>query len=161
MTLRVPFEGFVDAVHHHLDTKDVYLFADAAKTILTAGGKQGATVVICNSKVSRVEAMKALEAGGLRVSEGIWSVDDDTEMLALPYIAAVSYRANKSKTGVWVEAFKELPTEVDVLQKMMEEFQSAGEMPIMNIDDFREQAQTSVQILTPSELAAFTNDEDI
>jgi hypothetical protein len=155
MTLRVPFDGFVEAVKRHIDSQDVYVFSDEAKTVLTAGCQSTPLVIICSTKHSQAEASKSLTAAGLKVHEGIWSVDDDTELLSLPYVAAVSYRANALKTGVWVEAFATRPTEVDVLQRMIQEFQENGEMPELDIEAFREVAQASIQILSPLQIQEF------
>lgn len=157
MTLRVPFEQFSDAVRLHLQTRDVYAQGDRVRTIISAADSDRKMIVIATVHKSFDEVQALLSAEGLKVHSGIWSLDDDHELLSLPYIGAVSYRANKNKTGVWVGAYDKEPTPIEVLQEVYEEFRNSGELTDISLDDFVEAAQTTVVVLSPSAIEEITN----
>lgn len=155
MTLRVPFEGFAEAVRRNLSTHDAYVHTDRARVIVSAGQGEKRMVVISSTHLP-VDTVKAqLHAEGLHVYQGLWSIGDDLELLEMPYIGAVSYRASKDKTGLWVEAYPSLPTEVQVLQDLYEEFRANDEMPETTFDAFVQVAQSSVLILSPDQVENF------
>ena len=111
VTLRVPFDGFVEAVRRNLSTHDAYVHSDNARVIVSAGQGDKKIVVLSSVQMKLEEAKAKLHEGGLHVFEGLWSVGDDLELLEMPFLGAVSYRANKEKTGVWIEAYPEEPSE--------------------------------------------------
>lgn len=156
MTLRVPFEDFSNAVRRHFSTRDVYAQGDRAKTIVTASEPSSHMVIVSSTKKSYDEVVIELEKHELRVSKGIWTLDDDHELLELPFIAAVSYRANKQKTGVWVGAYETEPTEVEVFREMYEEFKQSGEMAEISFESFVETAQLTSVILSPNAIEEIT-----
>lgn len=155
MTLRVPFEGFVDAVRRTLNTHDAYVHTDNARIILSAGQGDKNLVVISSSHLPVDEVKQQLHAEGLHVFDGLWSIADDLELLEMPYLGAVSYRANRDKTGVWVEAYPSVPTEARVLQDLYEEFKSSGEIGEISFDEFETAAQASVVVLSPEQIENF------
>jgi hypothetical protein len=155
MTLRVPFENFAGAVKRHLNAREAYVFSDDGKTVLTAGEKGGSLVIACHTNRTAEEARTMLAGNDLEVFDGAWSVNDDSELFEVPYIAAVSYRANKGNTGVWVDAFPRMPSESEVVQKMFSEFKEDGIIAEMSIEDFMTTAQISVQVLTPEQVERF------
>jgi hypothetical protein len=155
MTLRVPFAGFAEAVRRNLSTHDVYVHADRARTIVTAGQTDRAAVVISTVRQPKEEVVALLHAESFHVFDGVWSIDDDQELLELPFVAAVSYRANAKKTGVWVDATTTEPTELQVLQAMYSELSEANELDGVSFDQFVDLAQASVIILSPVQLERF------
>ena len=155
MTLRVPFDGFVEAVRRNLSTHDAYVYSDKARVVVSAGQGDKKMVVISSAKMTIDEAKTKLHGEGLHVFDGLWSIGDDFELMEMPYLGAVSYRANKEKTGVWIEAYPELPSESRVLQDLFEEFQETGELGEMTYDQFEEGAQATVVVLTPDQLETF------
>jgi exo-beta-1,3-glucanase (GH17 family) len=156
MTLRVPFEEFSDAVRRHFSTREVYAQGDRAKTVVTASEPTSQMVIVASTKQSFEQVRMELEKRELKVSRGIWTLDDDHELLELPYIAAISYRANKQKTGVWVGAYESEPNEVQVFQEMYEEFKQSGEMAEISFDSFVESAQLTSVILSPNAIEEIT-----
>ncbi|MBI1335000.1 MAG: hypothetical protein JST12_05145 [Armatimonadetes bacterium] len=155
MTLRVPFDGFADAVRRNLSTHDAYVHSDNARVIVSAGQGEKGMVVISSSTLPIVEVRSKLHGEGLHVYDGLWSIGDDLELLEMPYIGAVSYRANKEKTAVWVEAYPEMPTEARVLQDLFDEFRDAGEIEEVTFDQFVVSSQASVVVLSPDQIENF------
>ncbi|HLO98214.1 MAG TPA: hypothetical protein VK171_06440 [Fimbriimonas sp.] len=155
MTLRVPFAGFAEAVRRNLSTHDVYVHADRARTIVTAGQSDRTAVVIATVRQPKDEVVSTLHAEGFHVFDGFWSIDDDQELLELPYISAVAYRANAKATGVWVDASTTEPTPVQVLQAMYSELSEANEIDGVSFDEFTELAQATVTIISPVQLERF------
>lgn len=155
MTLRVPFEGFGEAVRRNLSTHDAYVHSDNARVIVSAGQGDKKMVVVSSSQMSLEEVKSKLHADGLHVFDGLWSIGDDLELMEMPFLGAVSYRANKEKTGVWLEAYPEMPTETRVLQDLFEEFRESGEVGEMSFDQFEASAQASVVVLSPDQIETF------
>ena len=155
MTLRVPFDGFVEAVRRNLGTHDAYVHTDNARVIVSAGLGDKKMVVIASTQMPLDEAKSILHADGLHVFDGLWSIGDDLELMEMPYLGAVSYRANKEKTGVWLEAYPEEPSETRVLQDLFEEFKDSGELGDITFDQFESSAQASVVVLSPDQIETF------
>jgi hypothetical protein len=153
MTLRVPFEGFARAVQSVLELKEVFLHETPRGVILTAGKEN--VVVVTRLAKSKAEVAHLLHEQGLKVWDGLWSVDDDQELLHLPFVAAVSYRATSKSTGVWVNAFANEPTELDVLSQVYDEFRRTEAIPEMSLEQFSELAQVTIQIISPGQLEGF------
>ncbi len=155
MTLRVPYEGFVAAVEQQLASRHVFVHAQAGRVLVTAGEAKHTLVVVSSCRKQVDEVRKELHAAGLHTHDGFWSVDDDQEILGLPYVAAVSYRATKDRTGVWVDAYSEQPTEAEVIQDFFSEMSAEQNLPEMSVDDFVANSQASVSILSPVDLEKF------
>jgi hypothetical protein len=161
MTLRIPFEGFVGAVKRHLNAKEAYVFSDDGKTVLTAGDKGGSLVIACYTRRTEEEARQMLNENGLEAYTGAWSVNDDSELFEVPYVAAVSYRASKTMTGVWVDAYSRKPSEADVLERMYSEFKQDGTIGDVTLEGFITSAQLNVQIVTPEQIEKFAGDQEL
>lgn len=155
MTLRVPFEGFAEAVRRSLSTHDAYVHTDNARIIVSAGQGDRKMVVISSVQMPMEEVRTTLHAEGFHVYEGLWSIGDDLELLEMPFIGAVSYRANKEKTGIWIEAYPEAPTEARVLLDLYEEFKHSGEIGEISFTEFEAAAQASVVVLSPDQIENF------
>ena len=155
MTLRVPYEGFVSAVEQQLTTKHVFVHAQAGRVIITAGEAKSSFVIVSSCRKPVDEVLKELHAAGFHAHDGCWSVDDDQEILALPYVAAVSYRATKDRTGVWVEAYSNPPTDAEVVRDFFDEMMAEQGLPEMSLEEFIAQAQVSISIVSPVELEKY------
>ncbi len=155
MTLRVPFDGFVEAVRRNLSTHDAYVHSDNARVIISAGQGDKKMVVISSSQSPLDQVKSKLHGDGFHVYDGLWSIGDDFELMEMPYLGAVSYRANKEKTGVWLEAYPEMPNGTMVLQDLYEEFKTSGEIGDITFDQFELNAQASVVILSPGQIETF------
>jgi hypothetical protein len=155
MTLRVPFDGFATAVREQLKTKSVYVWADGARTILTAGESGSTTIVLSRTPLGLDAVKEKLAAEKLEVREGVWSVDDDFEFLGLPWVAAVAYRASKGSVGVWLEVYPTEPTESMAMESMYDEFCESGEVSGIPLVRFIEMTTPQVQVIGPVEMAEY------
>jgi hypothetical protein len=160
MTLRVPYEGFVAAVEQQLASRHVYIHAQAGRVLLTAAEAKHSVAIIATSRQSVEQVQKELHAAGFHVHEGLWSVDDDQEILALPYVAAVSYRATKERTGVWIEAYAEKPSEGEVIQKFFDEMSAEQNLADMSVGEFMVSAQVSISVLSPQDLEKYLESDN-
>ncbi len=155
MTLRVPYTGFAEAVRRTLGITECYLLPVGGSLVLTAGHSEKATVIVCNVMGRQETITKELHSAGMHVYEGIWSVDDDQEILQLPYVAAVAYKTAVDKPGVWIDAFPHAPTEVQVLEAMYEDLKSTGELQSVTVEEFLKQTVANVGIVSPEELREY------
>ncbi len=155
MTLRVPYTGFAEAVRRTLGTTECYLLPVGGSLVLTAGHSENATVVVCNVMGRQETITKELHSAGMHVYEGIWSVDDDQEILQLPYVASVAYKTTAEKPGVWIDAFPHAPSEVQVLEAMYEDLKSTGELENVSVEEFMKHTVANVGIVSPEELREY------
>lgn len=155
MTLRVLYKGFPDAVRRTLGITECYLLPVGGALILTAGHAEKATVIVCNVMGRQETITKELHSAGMHVYEGIWSVDDDQEILQLPFVAAVAYKSIGDKPGVWIDAFPHVPTEVQVLEAMYEDLKSTGELESVTVEEFLKHTVANVGIVSPEELREY------
>lgn len=159
MTLRVPYEGFVAAVERHLTSRDVYVHGLAGRVVMTAGDPKYSMSVVSSCRKSLEDVRREIHAAGLHTHDGLWSVDDDEEILGLPYVAAISYRASKNQTGVWVDAYATEPSEAEVVQAFFDEMATEQGLPEMSLTDFVTNSQLKVSIVTPLDLERFMGKE--
>ena len=157
MTLRVPFQGFAAAVERHLKGKSVYVHDQGAKVLITAA--EDGTTIVSSTKKSLEAVKEELHQSGLHVHQGIWSVDDDAEILELPHIGIVSYRANKDKTAIWAEVYAVEPTAGQVLDDFAQEIAAEAGIAGIPTTEFLEAAQASVLVLTASRLEGLQSEK--
>lgn len=159
MLLHVTFDEFAEAAKRVVGAKEAYVRADAGGVILTAAHPTENRLVTTHGHVSVEEAKKKLTAAGLTVHEGAWTIDGESildEMdLSNVHVVAVSYLSGTNQPGVWVDAFENQPTTVQVLRALYDEFRSTGEMPEVSFEEFVRLANPNVAIVSPSELAGF------
>ncbi len=103
------------------------------------------------------ETRKRLEKQGFECFEGMWS--SEAEGGALPsaayWIAAVSYKSQEGKPGLWVDAVPHRPLVGDVLKSMYEEFRGHGELEGVDLEAFIRLLDPNVIILDPGEQDQF------
>lgn len=143
------------AVEQNLASRHVFVHAQAGRVLLTAAEAKHSMVVVSSCREPIDKVRKELHAAGLHAHDGCWSVDDDQEILGLPFIAAVSYRASKEKTGVWVEAYPSEPGHGDVVRDFFAELSAELSLPEMSLDDFIINAQVNVSVVSPSEIESY------
>ncbi len=159
MTLHVPFEQFPHAVQRLLGTKDVYLAPHGYGTLVTAADGSNGILVMCATDHSPATAKTKLHKEGLEVFEGAWRLTDEPpsepQGSCEAFIAAVAYKSGESTPGVWVDAYSTLPTQVQVLRAMYDEFRETGELPEVSFEEFVRLSEPNVVILSPNDLQSF------
>ncbi len=155
MTLRVPFDLFSETVRRVVGTDEAYLAPTDAGSICTAFDTNKRVRVLTKQPGPASATKEKLEKAGMKIRSGYWAEGDEDvpePAQAVPFIASVSYHANKDQAGVWVDAYDSLPTVALVLKAMYDEFTDTGELQDISFDEFVRLAHPNVVIVTPSEL---------
>lgn len=155
MTLTVPIEEFAAAVQRVLGQKEAYVSPQGRGSMATAS-KDGKMVVALAKESPEILKAQLGEAG-MSVFDGQWRQNHEgpgAENEA-PYIAAVAYVSAHEKPGLWVDAYPEPPTGVQVLRAMYDEFVSTGELDESSFEEFLRLANANIVILSPADLRSF------
>lgn len=159
MTLHVPFDLFPKTVQRMLDTKEVFVTARGYGALATAADGQKGILIVSHTDHTPAAAKGKLTHAGFEAHEGRWKLTDEVEdedpEQREAFIAAVSYKSAESAPGVWVDAHRTLPSEVQVLRVMYEEFRETGELPDVSFEEFVRLAEPTVVIVSPSEVQSF------
>lgn len=161
MTLRVPIAGFADAIKRTLGTTDAYAHQSGARVIVSAGNADKSAVVIACTTHKLEDVRKELHSSGIHVYDGLWSIDDDLELLEMPYVVSVAYLTGKGQPGIWTDAFPHEPNELAVLTAMYEEFKSSGDMMDIPFEDFKAFTKPTVVIVKPDQLSGYVADKTL
>lgn len=71
------------------------------------------------------------------------------------HVAGVAYRSDSRNPGLWMEAFDNEPTQLDVLRQFYREFQEAGFGENLDLDSFMRAVDPTVVILSPESIRTF------
>lgn len=164
MTLQVAFDQFGETVKRLLNLQEAYVSPRGKGTLVTSAKPDKSIVVAAVSPTAPDMTTSVLKEAGIEVFEGTWLTPEDvlatSEPEAKPYIAAVSYRSNGDKAGVWVDAFPTMPTQVAVLRSMYDEFRATGEMDDIPFEEFSTLANANVVIVSPDEIDSYLRQKD-
>lgn len=159
MTLHVPFDQFSRTVQRVLGTKEAYVAASGPGSVVSSAVVEKGFIVVSRTDHSVGAARSKLEHAGLTIHEGNWSLAVDTDLhgedRADPFVAAVAYRSGETTPGVWVDAYPTLPTQIQVLRAMYDEFRQTGELPDVSFEEFVRLSDPNVVIVTPNDLQSF------
>ncbi|QYK53026.1 MAG: hypothetical protein KF824_12300 [Fimbriimonadaceae bacterium] len=156
MQLRTDWEGFIAELRNRWPNgATVYLARDGQFTLLTALDPSDKTIF--SARVSdTLESLSAqLQGMGHDCRNGIWTTQSGATMLEDLHIAAVAYKSDEKKPGLWVDCFPYLPTQSEVISKILEEFNADGTLETTDNDLFANIAVPNVVILTPAEIQQF------
>lgn len=160
VTLRVPFDAFAETVGRMLPKRVAFISTQTSGTLVTAADPSQQTTVASVAALSSDEVRRKLAESGFEVFDGMWtSVDPaelpcDTQEL---FVVAVAYRSAEARPGVWVDAFPQLPTTVQALRAMYEEFRSTGEVDDVSFEEFVRFASPNVVIVSPSDIRSYVD----
>lgn len=156
MTLRVDLENFPAAVRRHLGQGPVYVCALGPGSVVTAGDPKTGTVVFAHTRRSVDDTQAILIGAGFEVEHGRWMTDGGEEDFPpTPYVAAVAYKSREGVSGVWVDAFLDVPSQTRVLRAMYDELRTTGEVGDVSFDTFVRLAAPTVAVVSPEDLAKF------
>lgn len=158
VTLQVPFDAFPQVLERVLGVRHVFLTTHSSGSLVTAAEAGRTALVASVAPMPLAEARKALEGAGLEVFDGAWSGVDGTNLAcetAEAFVASVAYQSTEGRPGVWVDAYASLPTQVQVLRTMFDEFRETGELSDVSFEEFVRLANPTVVILSPSDLRSF------
>ncbi len=157
MTLTVPLEEFAEAVTRVLGHKDAYISPRGGGSLITAAAD--GKVVLTSSKLLPDVVEAQLTSAGLKIHRGTWRVSDDSDATDMEniYVAAVSYVSSDEKPGLWMDAYPDPPTAIQVLKALYDEFASTGEVQDASFEDFLRLSNANVVILGPADLRSFAH----
>ncbi|MBS1717038.1 MAG: hypothetical protein JSS72_04835 [Armatimonadetes bacterium] len=154
MTLNVSFSDFSQTIQRELKNPRVYVAYSGRTALITAADASNDLVVCAETHESREVVEKKLKEAKVEFFNGSWLPLPEPRGTE-PYVAAIAYRSGEDRPGLWLEAFPEAPTEVDVIKAFMDEMKATGEMPDATMDDFVKMASPNVIVLSPAEVQAF------
>jgi len=159
MTLHVPFEQFSKTVESMLETKHVFVTARGRGATVTAADGQKGFLVVSQADLPVAQVKTKLTRAGLEILDGVWRLGDgseeECEERCDAFVAAVAYKSAESMPGVWVDAFRSLPTQVQVLRALFDEFRETGELPDVSFEEFIRLSEPNVVIVAPNQIQSF------
>jgi len=159
MTLHVPFDQFAKTVARILATKSVFVTTHGAGALATAADPEKGIMIVSVSDSTPTATKSKLTHAGLEPLEGSWRISDelptDEDGQCEAFIAAVAYKSGESMPGIWVDAHSTLPTQVQVLRAMYEEFRQTGELPDVSFEEFVRLSEPNVVVVSPNDIQSF------
>jgi len=155
MTLEVPLDGFVAAAKRLAQGAPTFVAAENGGTRITCADPARSLRLVTYSPEPPAEAKESLKADGIDALEGRWIPDDAPAATGELYVAAVAYRTEGSQPGLWVDAYPELPTSVQAITAMYEEFRETGQVAEIPLEEFVRLAEPTVVVLSPADLRGF------
>lgn len=159
MTLNVPFHQFAKTLHRVLGVKDAYITPEPGGTFVSAANVEKDLLLVSRSELTLSAARAKLENSQCVVYEGSWLSAEGNTIKSLDqatsYIAAVAYKSGEATPGVWVDAFASLPTQIQVLRALYEEFRATGEVSAVSFEEFVRLSDPNVVILSPNDVLSF------
>lgn len=153
----MPFDSFGATVERVLGVRLLFISPSGSGSLVTAAdpGRLATVATVTTHPVEEARAL--LTSAGYEVMDGQWSMVDpgDLECEDECFIAAVAYNSSEGRPGLWVDATGQLPSEVQVLKSLFEEFRSTGELAAVSFEEFVRHANPNVVILSPSDLRSF------
>lgn len=164
MTLHLAtLEEFADAVRRILGTHDAYFVGRNGGTLLTAVKESHSHMVQCWVNTSPEKVREELAKRDIVTHPGRWSLSMEPEQddpgHTEAFIAAVAYKSGEDTPGVWLDPYRTLPTSIQVIQNLYNEFRSTGELGEVSLEEFINKAHPNVVILRPHQIADLLKDK--
>ncbi|HRJ27726.1 MAG TPA: hypothetical protein PLO61_09500 [Fimbriimonadaceae bacterium] len=158
MVLRIEIGSFADEVKARLNHHEAYVAPLGRRTLATAASPERDLMIAAQAPLSLAETSRLLESQGMKVTHGTWLLEsfelDDTPP-ALGFVAAIAYRTQENKPGVWMDAFPQEPNPAEVLRALYDEFRETGELPEVSYEEFLRLAHPNVAVISPDEITRF------
>jgi hypothetical protein len=164
MTLTVPFDQFAETAARMLGHRDVFLQPTRGGTSLSAANPERNALIVSRTPMSPEDARTALERQGAQVYEGRWSLDEEGPVegddLSGAYAVAISYLSGDDKPGAWLDVYPSLPTHMQAIKALYDEFRQTGELGEVSVEEFVRLAKPNVVIASPKELQSFLKQKE-
>jgi len=156
MQLRTDWEGFIAELRNRWPNgATVYLARDGQFTLLTALDPSDKTIFSARVPDTLESLTAQLVEIGHECRNGLWTTQSGTTMMEDLHVAAVAYKSDEKKPGLWVDCFPYSPTHSEIMTKMLEEFNADGTLETTDNDLFARITIPNVVILTPAEIQQF------
>ena len=159
MTLRVDYVDFADSVIRFTGKREAYWRMVGDHIRLSAADPKSAVIVrsVTTQEISRVR--KSLEGENFLLLPGEWSDESDTTLdvveSVVGAVAAVAYETQGHRAGLWMDAYPNVPTELEVLAAMHEELTQNGEISPVSFDKFASDLNGNVVVLTNQQIREY------
>ncbi|HWD41333.1 MAG TPA: hypothetical protein VG944_20990 [Fimbriimonas sp.] len=159
MTLQVPFDSFAKTAKKVAKATEAYLSVHVGGTLITSADPATNAHVFTVSRLSRQEIEKRLKAEGIEALEGAWAEEGqislDPDPIENAFVAAVSYQSAEHIPGVWVDAYREQPSHVQVLRAWYDEFRETGEVGDVSFEEFVRLSNPNVVVVSSADLRRY------
>ena len=160
MTLEVPFEGFVAAAKRLANGQPAFVTPESGGTRVSCADPVKGIRVVAHSPDDPGPVAEGLRKAGFDSLEGRWIPDDAPAASGDVYVAAVAYRTATSQPGLWVDAYPQMPTSVQAITAMYDEFRETGQVAEIPLEEFVRLAEPTVVVLSPPDLRGFAAAKD-
>jgi|GEM_PF-754888 len=158
MNLEVPISEFT-LICKQWGCHEIYVASQTKGSVVSAAHPKEPRVVVSYSSLTIEKLKDKLSGADLDIKIGSWvapiQADVELENNQEIYTVAISYQSDELKPGVWVDAFPYLPTPMQALRAIYDEFRSTGEIGDVSFEEFMRLAHPNVAIVSPSEIATF------
>ncbi len=158
MVLHVTYESFADTVKKELGQVAVYISPVERGAIITAAHPTMDRMVACRTSSLVAEATKSLAKKGFEVLIGAWLSENEiwqvNESEAEAHVAGMAY-ISEDGPGIWLDAFPEPPSDVQVLRAAYDEFRATGELGEVSFEEFVRLANPRVATLSPADVSRY------
>lgn len=156
MQLRTDWEGFIAELQNRWPNgATVYMARDGQFTLLTTLDPEDKTIFSARVPEILEILTDKLISYGHQCRTGIWTTQSGTTMLEDLHIAAVAYKSDEKKPGLWVDCFPHQPTHSEVMTKLLAEFNDDGTLETTDNDLFAKIAVPNIVILSPAEIQQY------
>lgn len=157
MVLKVDWADFVGEVASRGSEGRIYLAETSAGCRATFFDPTDRVVVSAQTGVAMQEAEAVLRDAGLPIRRGTWTLDESDDHLRAVTVAAIAYRSEDAKPGLWLDAYHGNRTEGEVIKAMYDELMANQEARTMPLEEFTKLLEPNVLILGPAELQRFAD----
>lgn len=158
MVLEVSFEDFAQELVARDLERIAYMAPTRSGSQLTAGNPATELILYCRTSLEEAKIESELATLGIEIRRGAWIGE---EAIAIHnnffdcHVVGVAYRSESRNPGLWMEAFDNEPTQLDVLRQFHREFQLAGYGAEMEMDAFLRAVEPTVVILSPDTIRSY------
>lgn len=158
MVLEVSFEDFAQELASRNLERIAYMAPTRSGSQLTAGNPSTELILYCRTSLDEPKIEAELAKGGIEIRRGAWIGE---EAIAINsnffdcHVVGVAYRSDSRNPGLWMEAFDNEPTQLDVLRQFYREFQLAGFGADLDMDSFIRAVEPTVVILGPDTIRSY------
>jgi hypothetical protein len=159
VTLRVDYVDFADSVIRLTGKREAYWRTIGDHIRLSAADPHSGAIVRSVTTQEFAKVRRALESENFLLLPGEWSDESDTTLdvveSVVGAVAAVAYETSGHRAGLWMDAYPNVPTEMEVLATMHEELTQNGEITPVTFDKFAEDLNGNVVVLTNIQIRGY------
>ncbi len=157
MVLQVEFQHLLEEINRLGLKPWVYVSAKGHRTLVSCGEPHQHLVIESITDLPIGAAQVELSNQGLLVAHGRWVPDPlagEIQIEESISVASVAYISSETKPGLWVHAYRGVPTPGDVLKDFFLEMSQEAGLDNVPMEQFLQEVEPNVVILSPDEMVA-------